>query len=1018
MSLALVKAGPLKPEVRLADSVSKFRAVLSNEQKAAFDAGKDLAAQSRPQLRDVMHVTAEIDRQARVSTGGGRRCFGPRVTKFLQSIQEFVSVGDIVVGGSQNLLACGIWSLVRLSLLTVARFSAYLEKLSEILMVVGQAAPRYVEMVTLHPGSSSLQKLGIEYMIALVDLCRKVVTICNGSIIDQFKTFFKELEVSSYQAELLKWADAIKDQLTLEEAKENSRVRNIFRKSATAGILCKKMRHRAAFLDACSTFDYRIAWKQARKCGHASWFLNEQIYQQWRDHPSSSTITVSGKLGAGKTVVLAHILDDIMLNTEDYAFAYFFCRSDHVESRKYRTVIGCLARQILETVRPEDIDVFDSWLESKLSLEDIKQLFTLEILRSKHIFVILDGIDECSHEDRSYIIEFLTQLQTCSRFKACVSYRLTANTPIRDELANIGPNARLQMPRDNPDIISFIEAKLESCLESKKLTVGNPHLILEISQALEAGAHGMFLWVVLQIDTICEQKTDSKIREALDHLPKDLPETFARILSSAKKSEPLFQERLLKLLLAAVRPLTIDELREALSVTPFLLLWDPSNLINDIHAILSAGGSLLVIDEEELTIHFIHPSVNQFLVGDFGPSYSFYIEPNLADLEMAQTAVTYLSYNVFDRQIARVSSISSFSAQKLYESIVSSTVTPPIARSMALSLLRLRRKPDFDVGKALSNLKPTAKKTHNGFSFYQYASANWIAHTRATRSEDERLFFMIRKVLGRSQKPMLVRFGNEDTPVDMQEPREWNIYGKLCPRNYNAPFFRRPRTRTNTLDVPVLWALENSHLGIFRAMIRKSIRNVMHVIAYLKFMHDTERRIEPNSLEPHLSAKLFCLSTLFGYYGISNRFLDNMSPPMSLLNVLDAIPLHPLNGLAVALILVRIQANHVFGGPSLEIGTVDHMDKWDDSEHEDQDEELFRTCCDAHVGVLIMTTRLCACYVPQRYRSVVRQLGDFDIEKTALSSKAEEGYWNSNINHHGPDRRPRISNRRWSCPSA
>ncbi|KAJ8131838.1 hypothetical protein O1611_g1787 [Lasiodiplodia mahajangana] len=831
-------------------------------------------------------------------------------------------------------------------------------------MVVGQAAPRYQEMATLHPRSKALQRL-----------------------------------------------EAIKDQLILEEAKENARVRNIFSRSTAVGAAYRKLKHRATLLDACSTFDYQIAWKQARKCGHASWFVNEEIYQHWRDHPSSSLLAVSGKLGAGKTVVLANILDNTMLNTEDSTFAYFFCRSDHVESRKCRTVIGCLARQILETLPIEEVDKSDSWLQSKLSLEDIRRLCTLEILRSKHIFVVLDGIDECDYEDRSHIIEFLKHLQTYSRLKTCISYRLTANTPIRDELAGLGPNATLQMPRENPDIISFIGAKLESCLETKKLTVGNPQLILEISQALETGAQGMFLWVVLQIETICAQKTDRDIREALDHLPRDLPETFARILSLAQKVEPVFQERLLKLLLAAVRPLTIDELREALSVTPFLPTWDPSNFINDIQPILSAGGSLLVVDEEELTVHFIHPSVNQFLLGDFGPSYNFYIESSLANLEMAQ--------------IARVPGISGFTARKFYENIVSSTLAAPLARSMALSLLRLRRRPDFDVGKVLSKLKPTVTKAQTDFAFYQYASTNWIEHTRATSSGDERLFFMIRKVLDRSQKPMLVGFGDEEDALHMQGPREWDIYTQLCPQSYNAPLFRRLRTRNNTLDVPVLWALENAHLGIFRATIRKSIRNIMHVVAYLRYMHNTGRRPTLDNLEPHLYAKLFCLCTLFGYYGISTRFLDTTSLVV-LINMLNAIPLIPLNGLAVALVLVRIQSCHVFGGPSLRIGAVGYSDKLDDiqqdhgdeDDDEDQDEQQFRTCCDIHVGVLILNTRLCACYVPTKYRRVVGQLGDFDLEKTIPYGKADEAFWGSKIMCYGPNHRPRISNRRWSNPSA
>jgi hypothetical protein len=49
------------------------------------------------------------------------------------------------------------------------------------------------------------------------------------------------------------------------------------------------------------------------------------------------------------------------------------------------------------------------------------------------------------------------------------------------------------IPDDNPDIEVFIGAKLESCIESKKLVIGNPALILEIQDALLKKSQGMFL---------------------------------------------------------------------------------------------------------------------------------------------------------------------------------------------------------------------------------------------------------------------------------------------------------------------------------------------------------------------------------------------------------------------------------------------------------------------------------------------------------------------------------------------
>jgi hypothetical protein len=115
MSKALAKVSSLKPEIRLAQAVSEFEADLSNEQKSIFRALKSQTLLAAPTPSDVMRVTAEVD--CRMSRKFGSRCFGPRFTNFLQGVQQFAALGDVVVGGSQNLIACGVWSLVRMSLL-------------------------------------------------------------------------------------------------------------------------------------------------------------------------------------------------------------------------------------------------------------------------------------------------------------------------------------------------------------------------------------------------------------------------------------------------------------------------------------------------------------------------------------------------------------------------------------------------------------------------------------------------------------------------------------------------------------------------------------------------------------------------------------------------------------------------------------------------------------------------------------------------------------------------------------
>ena len=114
MSNPLAIASRLKPEIRLAQAVSQFEADLSDEQKSTYRALKAQSLNSPPEPSDVMRITAQIDRQ--MSNKVGNRCFGPRFTNFLQGVQQFAALGDVVVGGSQNIVACGVWSLVRMSL--------------------------------------------------------------------------------------------------------------------------------------------------------------------------------------------------------------------------------------------------------------------------------------------------------------------------------------------------------------------------------------------------------------------------------------------------------------------------------------------------------------------------------------------------------------------------------------------------------------------------------------------------------------------------------------------------------------------------------------------------------------------------------------------------------------------------------------------------------------------------------------------------------------------------------------
>lgn len=101
MAVALRHAAPLKPEIRLAQAISEYEAILSDTQKAILRAYR---LHSPPAPSNVMKLTAEIDRES--SRRKSRQCFGPRLTNLLQCFQQLSSIVDTFVGLSQSQIEC------------------------------------------------------------------------------------------------------------------------------------------------------------------------------------------------------------------------------------------------------------------------------------------------------------------------------------------------------------------------------------------------------------------------------------------------------------------------------------------------------------------------------------------------------------------------------------------------------------------------------------------------------------------------------------------------------------------------------------------------------------------------------------------------------------------------------------------------------------------------------------------------------------------------------------------------
>ncbi|KAJ5499324.1 NACHT nucleoside triphosphatase [Penicillium expansum] len=517
-----------------------------------------------------------------------------------------------------------------------------------------------------------------------------------------------------------------------EEANKNSKLRDVSSRFFRTASNQQKVQARQRVLDICTNFDHMVVWKQIRKAGNTNTFRQCLHYQRWISMTTSNTLIYTGKLGAGKSVLLANIVENLHLQVqvEVIPVAFFFARHDVSESLKAQTVLGSIARQLLERVsdltRPAEL------LERINNMDSPERIFALlqsAFPQGYRAFIVIDGIDELDQEERKFLIQHLHKLQTMFVISLCVSLRQDANDPLNIRSEQLSVVTMTSMPENTSEIELFISHELQRCIESKKLIVGDVSLLLEIQETLTMFSQGMFLWVALQIESLCAMETDEAICQALKDLPKGLSETFWRILQRSQKLGHSYQRPILELVTVAQRPLTLDELREVLSVVPGDTKWNPTRLLNNIHSALACCGSLVIIDEEELTLRLVHHSVKQYLLTEFKDSASRSVTSVEAHARMSDIIVTYLNYSDYDRQLSKVV-IPEIKSDETMNGIIRSTrySLDSVSSSLALKLFRFQNDSGFNMAKALAEAKAARLRSMDHFFFRDYAMLYWQSH--------------------------------------------------------------------------------------------------------------------------------------------------------------------------------------------------------------------------------------------------------------------------------------------------
>ncbi|RDW77538.1 hypothetical protein BP6252_05591 [Coleophoma cylindrospora] len=343
---------------------------------------------------------------------------------------------------------------------------------------------------------------------------------------------------------------------------------------------------------------------------------------------ASSIMWLLGGIGVGKTTLMSNVIEKILsLPKSDSVCAYFYCERGGLERSAPIDIFRCITRQLAfdpithcvraPVLREYELRKKKQFAAGKFSIEECVNLILEMIPTMPPTTIIIDAIDECDSDQRWQLLESVATISsTCTEnFKMLLSSRTDEGL---DNSIEGAMNLYLDIADNKRDIENFIDDGVIKVSRSRLRTLlrGNvsDDLKKAISDTLKDQAQGMFRWVELQFELICDServKREKDVYDLLGKLPKTLAASYDKILLKIESLTPgsrRITKHALSWILCAKRQMAIPELLAAACM-------DLDGNIDriDEQDLLQYCCSLIRADHESNCFRPAHPSVRDYL---------------------------------------------------------------------------------------------------------------------------------------------------------------------------------------------------------------------------------------------------------------------------------------------------------------------------------------------------------------------------------------------------------------------
>ncbi|KAF4985672.1 hypothetical protein FDECE_16403 [Fusarium decemcellulare] len=425
--------------------------------------------------------------------------------------------------------------------------------------------------------------------------------------------------------------------------------------------------------------------RQSQFEGTGTWFLDSPEFLQWL-HGSETLLWVHGIVGCGKTVLFSTAVEKTReVSREDPAklSAFFYCTSRDPFSQDIDVMLRLLLIQLCPhptTCEPLEA-LYNHYKETPLGLPTTSELIEAlegvleqpdlsgsqcsiesKAVRQRTMYILIDGLDEVPWSSRGRFLDLTSYLAAMRLHHVHILVTSRNQPDIQDAMSEPIPWAHttIEDRMVQGDINRYVSCAISLDRRLSRLPETTKDAI---KTRVGDEGKGMFLWASLQLKALVRPRVimSHSVLEALKSLPRDLDETYYRILGEVESSLVPQASNALRWLALSARPLYIEELIDACSInlqlSPVLgERLEPYNIFEMLHDLISiqpplAGPRDSIIPRKH-RISLFHASVGEFLkkIETSGAPSSnrrmtdFRLKDDEAHLHIAQSCLAYLYY--------------------------------------------------------------------------------------------------------------------------------------------------------------------------------------------------------------------------------------------------------------------------------------------------------------------------------------------------------------------------------------